>query len=214
MAGGRPEGAALLAQPAVGAFLAVVRESGYPAATTERIAARAGITAAEFERRLGGKAEATLRIFEAMVEDFVGRVGRAFAAGGPWPASLRAAAYETARWMLERPDAAWFGFVGILEAGDMALARREEVFRWGASLIDEGRAVAPDPAAVPRAAALTAIGAIAAEMRRRLAEPAGAGVVDAVPRLMYASVRPYLGEAAARRELRLVPPPDLARRAP
>jgi hypothetical protein len=96
----------------------------------------------------------------------------------------------------------------------MALARREEVFRWGASLIDEGRALAPDPGAVPRAAPLTAIGAIAAEMRRRLDDPAGAAVVEAVPRLMYASVRPYLGEAAARRELRVAPPADLARRAP
>jgi AcrR family transcriptional regulator len=211
VAAGRLEGAALLAHPLAGALLAVVRESGYPAATPAAIAARAGITPAEFDRLFAGKADATLRVFAALADDYVARVGRAFATGGPWPQSLRAAAYETARWMRGHPDAAWFAFVGILEAGDMALARREEMFHWASSLIDEGRAAALDPEAVPRAAPLSAIGAIADELRRRLAEDPEAGIVDAVPRLMYASVRPYLGEAAARRELDMAVPPDLAR---
>jgi hypothetical protein len=32
-----------------------------------------------------------------------------------------------------------------------------------------------------------------------------------VPRMMYAAVRPYLGEEAARAELEIPPPSDLAR---
>jgi len=34
--------------------------------------------------------------------------------------------------------------------------------------------------------------------------------VELVPELMYGAVRPYLGEEAARRELTIPPPPDLA----
>jgi AcrR family transcriptional regulator len=204
----RLEGAALFAHPLATALLAVVHERGYEAATVEEILARAGISRADFDRRFAGKEDVTLRVFEAMIDDYVGRVGRAFAAAPPWPASLRAAAYETARWILAHPDGTWFGMVGVLEAGDMALVRREEVFRWAASLIDRGRELASEPEAVPRAAPLIAVGAMVDGLRRQQQRELKVRV-EVVPRLMYASVRPYLGEVAARRELTIPPPGDL-----
>jgi AcrR family transcriptional regulator len=205
----RLEGVALFAHPLADALLAVVHERGYAAAGVQEILARAGISRAEFDRHFAGKDDIALRVFEAMIDDYVGRVERAFAAAPPWPANLRAAAYETARWILAHPDGTWFGMVGVLEAGEMALVRREEVFRWAASLIDRGRELAPEPEAVPRAAPLIAIGAIADSLRRQQQDGLEVGVIEAVPRLMYASVRPYLGEAAARRELAIPPPGDL-----
>jgi AcrR family transcriptional regulator len=205
----RLEGAALFADPIAAAVIAVIHERGYEQATVAEFARRAGITPAEFDLQFDGKRDATLRVFEAYIDDFVARARTAFESSPEWPRNLRAAAYETVRWITQYPEAAWFGMVGVLEAGDMALVRREEVFKWCASLIDRGRAVAADPAAVPRSASLMAIGAIVEMLRRQQEGSLVADPVATVPRLMYGAVRPYLGEEAARRELAIPPPADL-----
>jgi AcrR family transcriptional regulator len=207
----RLEGADLFAHPIAAAVMAVIHERGYRQATVAEFTRRAGITQAEFDLRFEGKHDVALRVFEAYIDDFVARIRGAFETSADWPENLRAAAYETVRWITGYPEAAWFGMVGVLEAGDMALVRREEVFKWCASLIDRGRAVAADPAAVPRSAPLMAIGAIVEMLRRQQEGSLIADPVATVPRLMYGAVRPYLGEEAARRELDIPPPADLRR---
>jgi AcrR family transcriptional regulator len=210
----RLEGPALFEHPISAAVIAAIFERGYQGASVEEFLQRSGITAAEFDRRFDGKRDATLRVFEAYIDDFVTRARTAFESSPDWPENLRATAYEVVRWIGRYPEAAWFGMVGVLEAGDMALVRREEVFKWCASLIDRGRAVAPDPEAVPRSAPLIAIGAIVEMLRRYEEGSLIADPIATVPELMYAAVRPYLGEEAARRELEIPPPPDLAAEEP
>jgi AcrR family transcriptional regulator len=209
MTSARLSGPALFAHPIAPAVMAVIRERGYERASVEQFLERAGIDRAAFDRQFAGKADATLRIFEAVSEDFQARVGGAFASAPRWPDSLRAAAWEMARWIRDNPEAIWFGMVGVLEAGEMALVRRDELFEWCAELVDAGRHLAPNPDAVARSAPLLAVGAIV-EMLRREQERSFAGAIGAmVPQLMYAAVRPYLGEAAAQAELAIAPPPDL-----
>jgi AcrR family transcriptional regulator len=210
VAADRLEGRALFEHPASAAMMAVIRERGFELAGVEELIARSGMERGEFERQFSGKADAVLRIFEAFIDDFQARVAAAFASEDRWPTNLRAAAYEVARWMREYPDYTWFGLVGVLEAQELGRVRREEVFRWAGGLIDQGRAVAPDPDSVPRSAPLIAVGAIAETSRRRQEGPVGADPVAGVPELMYGAVRPYLGEEAARAELEIPPPPDLA----
>jgi AcrR family transcriptional regulator len=208
---GRLEGAALFAHPLAAALFSLMRERGYQATTVEALVERAGISREEFDRGFDGKADLTLRVFEAYVANFKDKAGTAFASAPTWPDNMRAAAYETARWIRDNPDGAWFGMVGALEAGEMALVLREETFKWSARLIEAGRVVAPDPEAVPAAAPLMAMGAIVETLRRQQEGTLSEDVVEAVPKMMYAAVRPYLGEEAARRELAIAPPPDLAR---
>jgi AcrR family transcriptional regulator len=205
----RLSGAALFDHPIAAAVIATIFERGYQGASVEEFTRRGAISPAEFDAQFDGKPDATLRVLESYLEDYVARARAAFEGTPGWPANLRATAYETVRWITEYPEAAWFGMVGVLEAGDMALARREEVFKWCASLIDQGRAVAPDPEAVPRSAPLMAIGSIVEMLRRYEEGSLVADPVATVPRLMYGAVRPYLGEEAARRELEIAPPEDL-----
>jgi hypothetical protein len=205
----RLEGRALYAHPIAGAVMAVIQERGYELASGEEFALRAGIDLDEFECQFTGKADATDRVFEAYVDNFKTRVGGAYASAPIWPDNLRAAAYEAARWLRDNPMGTWFGMVGTLDAGDMPRVRREEVFKWCAGLIDEGRNVAPDPAAVPRSASLMAVGAIAETLRRQQEGTLLADPVATVAPMMYGAVRPYLGEEAALRELEIPPPPDL-----
>jgi len=207
----RLEGQRLVVHPLADAAVTVINERGYEMASVEEIIELAGISRAEFDREFTGKADLVLRVMEAFLGDFRARVAAAYRSYATWPDNLRAAAYEAARWLTERPRTTRFGIVSSLEAGDMVRARREEVFIWCAGLIEDGRAVAPDPESVPPVAAIMAIGAVTETLRRRLEGAAEVDAVAIVPEMMYVAVRPYLGDEAARRELAIPPPPDLDR---
>jgi hypothetical protein len=205
----RLEGPALFAHPVSAALFAAIREHGYGRVRVGPVLVEAGLPTDEFRAGFAGKADLTLKVFEATIADYEDRVGRAFEAERGWPGSIRAAAYETVRWIGDHPDAAWFGMVGALDAGDMVLARRARTFLWAASLIDAGRSVAADPDAVPAAAPLIAVGAVAETLRRQQEGSLEESILGAVPQMMCAAVRPYLGEEAAQRELSIPPPADL-----
>ncbi|HEX4306469.1 MAG TPA: TetR/AcrR family transcriptional regulator [Solirubrobacterales bacterium] len=202
----RLEGPALFEHPLAAAVIEVVAVHGHEEARIEEITARAGVSREEFDRLFSGKADAVLRVFESYIDDFKRRAGRAYESAPAWPASLRAAAYEFVSWIEDHPYAYEFGMVRILGAGEMARLRREELFAWCAGLIDDGREVAPDPGAVPQAAALIAIGAVVDFASRHAAGELDADPSEFVPELMYGAVLPYLGEEAARSELSAPPP--------
>ncbi len=206
----RLEGRTLFRHPLAAATMAVLHERGFNASSIAEYCARAGIAEAELPPPFRDKRILLLAVSEAYVEDFEGRVQAAFEAGGRWPDSLRAAAYETLRWVSDYPDAAWWGTVGVLEAGAVARAKRDGVFAWAAKLIEAGREVAPDPDAVPAGAPVLVVGAIIETLGRKTQGTIPDDPLEAVPRMMYAAVRPYLGEEAARAELSIPPPPDLA----
>jgi AcrR family transcriptional regulator len=202
----------LFRHPLAAAVVAEIAERGYGEARVAAIAERAGVEESVFWSLFDDKADAVLRVFEAYIDDYERKVGNAFESHSTWPDSLRAAAYATTRWMRSYPEATRFGMAAVLEAGEMARVRREDVFRWCAGLIDTGREVAPDPEAVPDGAALMAIGAIVEILTRQVQGTVEADPVEMVPELMYGAVRPYLGEEAARRELAMPPPPELSGR--
>lgn len=200
---------ALFEHPLAEAAVAVFGKRGFAAASVEEISERAGVGREEFDRLFADKEDAAARVFEACVEVYLHRAERAFASEPTWPDNLRAAAYETVRWYRQYPQVTAFGMITSLQAGERARLIRERVPRWAADRIDEGRALAADPAAVPAGAAMMAVGATIEMLSRELQGAPGADPIAVVPQLMYGAVRPYLGEPAARRELAIPPPPDL-----
>jgi AcrR family transcriptional regulator len=202
-------GPGLFEHPLAAATMAVLHERGFDGAEVADFCARAGIGVEQIPGPLRDKRLLVLAVSETYVEDFKAEVGAAFAAEAVWPHSLRAAAYETLRWIRRYPDAAWWGTVGVLEAGEVARARRDGVFGWASGLIEAGREVAPDPEAVPPGAALLAVGAIVETLGRRVQDAIPDDPIEAVPQMMFGAVRPYLGEEVARMELEIPPPADL-----
>lgn len=190
------------------AVVDVVAERGYRAATLAEVIERAGVTSEEFHARFADLEDCVLRSFDAFAADWEWRVENAYASQPDWRSGLRAAAYETADWINEHPNATRFGMVEILEAeNEMVRVRREQTFSYGGKLIDRGREAAPDPAAVPRAAAMMAIGSIVQLLTHRLQSGTDPDPVEMVQPMMYQAVRPYLGEEIAREELELGRPP-------
>jgi AcrR family transcriptional regulator len=210
--GSIPEwGAELFAHPFARATMEELREHGFDATEVADICRRAGVQVSDLPEPMRDKRRLVIAVSEAYADDFQADVGAAFDAEPVWPDNLRAAAYQVVRWIGRHPEATWWGSVGLLEAGEAARARRDEIFAWAAGMIDAGRAAAPDPAAVPDLAATLAIGAIVETLGRNMQGGLGGEPVEGVKWLMYGAVRPYLGEEAARAELELPPPADLDR---
>jgi hypothetical protein len=145
---------------------------------------------------------------EGLIADNQRIVRAAFESEERWPDSLRAGAYAQARWIADHPEEVRFMMLETLWASELAGALRDQFLAEYTAMIDAGRAVAPDPAAVPPMAAESVIGAIIQVLGRYSSGQDGErpDPVAAVPEMMYLAVRPYLGEEAARRELTMPVP--------
>jgi AcrR family transcriptional regulator len=187
----------------------VLRKRGFEATELSDICRRAGVEVTDVPEPMRDKRRLLLAVSEAYADSLQADVGAAFDSVPDWPANLRAAAYEMVRWTARHPEGAWWGTIGVLDAGEAARARRDEIAAWAARMIDAGRAVAADPAAVPEHASTLAVGAIVETLGRIMQGGIGGEPLDDLRWLMYAAVRPYLGEEAARSELRIPPPVDL-----
>lgn len=187
-------------------MLDLVFEHGYDGVAVEEITARAGGDLADFEQHFSGKQGCAVAVLEELAENNLRAVRGAFDRGGRWPDSLRAAAYAHVDWILENPKKMRFGLLETLWAGEMTSALRDNLFRSYVEMIDAGREVSPDPAAIPAYTAEGAVGSITQVVVRNMGKPAGGDLLSQVPEMMYLAVRPYLGEEVARRELTLPPP--------
>jgi AcrR family transcriptional regulator len=204
----RLKGASLHGHPLSRSVIATIRDRGYDEATVEEFVERAGMSRADFDCQFEGKEEIVTLVIEAEIEHFVTRISHAYDELEGWPANLRAAAYETARYVRDNPDMSWLAIIGVMRERETARAHRDRVFQWASGMVDAGRAAAPEPDAVPASAPLIAVGGIM-DVLRRYHEGGDVRANEALPQMMYAAVRPYLGEAAARIELEIELPADL-----
>ena len=189
------------------AVVAEVVERGYQSVAVEDVTFRAGLTVAEFHSRYTDLDDCVLDTYERLIAAFQRRSGAAFNRHADWRTALRAAAYVAADWLEQYPDAVEFGTSEVLRMNnEMARVRREEVFVWCAQMIDRGREAAPDPEAVPEAAAMIAIGSILQLLTHRWQEGAEIRPYDSARESIYGVVLTYLGEDAAREELHLPRP--------
>lgn len=192
--------------PIATAVAAELVERGYEGATVAGVVRRAGVPAAEFERRFDGLEACVLDAYERFIADFQRRVGGAFNRQLNWPSALRSAAYETADWMEENPHLVAFGTAEVLKMpGEMFRVRREEVFDFCAELIDRGREASRDPEAIPEVAPTFAIGAILQLLTVRLQEGAPIDPRRVIPEMMNRIVGIYLGAEAADAEWSALP---------
>jgi AcrR family transcriptional regulator len=191
--------------PIAVAMVDLAVERGYESATVDAVIERAGVARGEFDERFAGKEDCALKTLEAIIAHFEWKVGGAYAAFDDWRTGLRAAAYACADWLVVVPNVVRFGLVEVLKAdSDMIRVRREESFRFCSALIDGGRAEAVEP--VGESTAVVAIGSIMQLLTQRMQIGAEVGAHEIVPQMMYAVVRPYLGEEAAQGELTLPRP--------
>jgi AcrR family transcriptional regulator len=137
--------------------------------------------------------EAITRVYE--------RVLPAYSAKGRWRERIRAALTALLEFLDAEPRMGRLLVVETLAAGRGSLQRRSQVLAPVIAAIDEGCAEAKSGTAPPPLAAESLAGAVFAVLHGRMLEGNGGQLIDLLNPLMSMIVLPYLGAAAARREL-------------
>jgi AcrR family transcriptional regulator len=182
--------------------------------TLEQIAEQAGCGEDELREHFQSSGQCLLDAYLDFTEDFDRSVCAAFRSGEGWRPALRAAGYEAARYVEERPREIRFVAIGLLEAGPLIQAHRARHLQRLAGMIDLGRQQLEDPESMGRSAAEAVIGSIHALVVRESHRGWRKRPIEFVPEMMYVAVRPYLGHETAREELAMSPPRAGSRRAP
>jgi AcrR family transcriptional regulator len=193
-------------QRLVAALTDLAFELGYEAVTLEMVCERA-----EVPRDLVGRSFGDLGALSGWThlqnaQEFDEMVRSAYESESAWRDRLRAAAYAAARFIENRPRRVQFAITGLLRAGPMAQVVREGQLEYMVDMIDQGRQELDDPESMDRSVAEGVMGAIYGKLTSEVQLHEGrVRASDFVADMMYVAVRPYLGEEAAREELRRGP---------
>jgi len=148
---------------------------------------------AAFEQALGQIAERVLPGWESPVGN--AKQGRR------WNDRVRSALQALLILFDEQPQLARLCVVETLTGGPVVLARRREILQELAAVVDEGRSEARAGSGPPPLTAEGTVGGVLAVIHSRLQDPDSAPLTQLVPSLCSMIVFPYLGPAAAQREL-------------
>lgn len=179
----------------------VVAEKGYGATTVADLTREAGISRTTFYAMFEDKEACFLAAYDNVADALVKRVASAYEAEERWPDRARAGLAALLEALAEEPEIARLTLVDVGAAGPAAQRRYRAALQRLTPLFDEGRDFAPGGRALPANTSRMAIGAVAGLIADELAE----GREEYLPRLLsdllFATLVPYIGPAAAAREV-------------
>ncbi len=192
------------------AMAEVASERGAGSVTVAHVVSRAGVSRRTFYDLFADREECFLTAFD----EAIGRVGvlvlDAYRRPGAWRERIRAGLWAALVWLDEEPATARLCVVEALAAGPRVLERRAVLLRALVAAVDEGRGDVPKRATQPPP--LTAegvVGAVLSVIHTRLLERGEKPLTGLLGELMSVIVLPYLGQAAAQKELHKPAPPLL-----
>jgi AcrR family transcriptional regulator len=189
----------------VEATIAVVASHGFEATTTELIARRAGVSAADVIRSVGGKDSCCLRAFDAVCEQVDCLLLPIYLRPEPWQDRISAAAFAAASYCREYEERVRFAIDERFRRGRLPLG--EPSLRLHLEQVDSIRCEVPEPEGIPAAAAELAVGSFLETLVSLHAEGDLGEFELAVPGLLYNTFRLYLGLEAAEDVLKTLPGP-------
>ena len=177
-------------------------EVGIEDATVGRICKRAGVSRRTFYEVFEDREECFLAALDQALERIAEEVEPAYARGRKWSERIRAALTVLLEHFDAHPGVARMCVVETLRAGPEVLERRRRVLGTLVAAVDEGRGETRhgDGSPLPLTAEGIVGGALAV-MHARLLEAEHGPLVELANVLTAMVVQPYLGPAAARREL-------------
>lgn len=201
------------------AMVEVAGERGAPGASVAHIVERAGISRRTFYEHFEDREDCFLAAFDYALGRACEVVIPAYESGGAWRERVRSGLAALLGFFDEQPGLGALLTIDALGAGPRALARRTELLDALIAVVDGGREDVKVGQEPPPLAADGVVGAVFNVLHARMLERRlGSGSAASVPLLslvnpfMSMIVMPYLGTAAARRELeRPVPAPRAMR---
>jgi AcrR family transcriptional regulator len=209
-------------QRLLAASVTVAGERGAANVTVAHIVARAGISRRTFYELYVDREACLLAALDEAIAAASAVVLPAYESGVGWRGRVRGGLAALLRWLDEQPGLGRLLVVEALGAGDQALERRARCMAALIAAVDRGRAEikrGPPPSPLTAEGVVGAVFAIVhARVLARDAQRVGEGVryrrggaaaplVELCSQLTAVIVLPYLGQAAAQRELDTPNPP-------
>ncbi len=188
------------------AAVRAVDELGWGSTTVADIVARSRVSRRTFYETFANREDCLAAVFEDLLGVIEGELAGAGLGGLGWRERVRRGLWVILGYFDREPVLARVCVVGALSGGPVVLARREEVLAVLAGVVDEGRG---ESARGGECSALTAEGLVGAAfgiVYARLLRGEQRPLTELLGELMGMIVLPYLGPAAARRELALPVP--------
>ncbi|HEX3692952.1 MAG TPA: TetR family transcriptional regulator [Solirubrobacteraceae bacterium] len=196
------------------AFCEVVADGGLESATVGRVCEQAAVSRRTFYELFADREACLLAAFDDAVRRIGAPVERAFRGPGSWRERVRAALAALLEQLDADPARARLCVVEVAAGGPVALARRRGVLEVLADAVEEGRGGVRPGAEPPPLTGQGVVGGVLSVIHTRLLDRHAAtggeastngatpgSVLDLLGPLTGMIVHPYLGAAAARREL-------------
>jgi AcrR family transcriptional regulator len=202
-------------QRIIGAIAAVAAEKGAANVTVAHIVARAGISRRTFYEQFEDREECLLAALDEAVGHAAALVLPAYEAEARWRERMRAGLAALLLFLDDEPGLGRLCVVEALGAGPLALELRARCMVTLIRAVDGARAEIAPARQPPPMTAEGVVGAVLSIVHSRILvrDATGAGDAVAVPlstllgELMGVIVLPYLGQAAAQKELHKPTPP-------
>jgi AcrR family transcriptional regulator len=188
-------------QRILAAMARIACQDGLHSATVARILGHSRVARRRFYELFADREDCFLAVFDEAVALASERAGAACELEDPWRDRIRAGLLALLEFFDEEPELARACVVHALAAGPPVLARRREVLFDLTHVIDAGSHVRSAATPLSPLTAEGVVGAVLSVIHARLLQPAQERLTDLVNPLMAIIVLPYLGAAAAHREL-------------
>jgi AcrR family transcriptional regulator len=183
------------------AMTEVCVERGVSDVTVAHVVARAGVSRRTFYEQFADREECFSTALEDGLERASGRVLGAYDNREKWIDRIRASLTALLLFFEEEPTTARLLIVESAGAGARALERRRQVLAPIVAAVDAGRAESETGADLPPVTAEGIVGGVLSVLHARLLDEKPCRLTALIGPLMSMIVLPYLGPAAARREL-------------
>jgi AcrR family transcriptional regulator len=183
----------------ISAMIDLACEQGGESVSVSRLVARARVSSRTFYELFEDRNDCLLASIEGALELAGARARLGCEAHEQWVDRVRAGLFELLSFFDEEPALAWLIVIGAPAAGSAALKLRGELLDRFAQVLDDGRA--DERAEPPLLTAEATVGGVLSVVHSRLLTPGSDALVELLNPLMSMIALPYLGAAAARREL-------------
>ncbi len=183
------------------ATIRVAAAKGYAAMTVADLTREAGISRTTFYEMFEDKEACFLAAYDGIADGLVRRVAAAYEAEEGWPLRARAGLAALLEALAAEPDVARLALVDVGAAGPAAQRRYRAALQRLTPFFDEGRDFAPGGRNLPANTSRMAIGAVAGLIADEVVEGRAEYLPQLLSEVLFATLVPYIGPAAATREV-------------
>ncbi len=194
------------------AMVEEVAERGVGNVTVSDVVARSGVSRRTFYEIFDDREDCFLAAFDNAIGRLANVVIPAYEQKGGWQAKIRSALTALLEYFDHEPGTGRLVIVETLGAGHRALERRGRGIAQIITIVDQGRKESKTGASAPPLTAEGVVGGALSVLHGRLTEPDPGNLVELVNPLTSMIVLPYLGAAAARKEIERPTPKPQAKR--